>query len=291
MNNNTKVETAQKSQATNEKTSKVPTGKVTLMKETEARKKAREEQYRSFRINALRRRCKRMKFDDEKTEELVKKLIEQLNAPKEYNILIMLNPDDGPMMKEALAKANIHYKYHGDTFFSLDGNQDVLAKIREITPPKAKIYPYAKKMESVISKEDREKVKKPTNNTAEKKAAAKAATFKGRGSVRAIHRMQIGRLKDKVTKEIKPIRTHSSEKFKKNGKLLTRRKPSPRPNAGTNKTKVKIGKRAWIKASSTQAVLSLAERIAKQKAITIQLNAKKSYKGSEKASTNVKKAA
>ena len=49
MNNNTKVETAQKSQAANKKTSKVPTGKVTLMKETEARKKAREEQYRSFR--------------------------------------------------------------------------------------------------------------------------------------------------------------------------------------------------------------------------------------------------
>lgn len=291
MNNNTKVETAQKSQAANKNTSKVPTGKVTLMKETEARKKAREEQYRSFRINALRRRCKRMKFDDEKTEELVKKLIEQLNTPKEYNILIMLNPDDSSMMKEALAKANINYKYHGDTFFSLDGNQDVLAKIREIAPPKAKIYPYAKKMESVISKEDREKVKKPTNNTAEKKAAAKAAAFKGRGSVRAIHRMQAGRLKNKNTRELKPIRTHSSEKFKKNGKLLARRKPSPRPNAGTNKTKVKIGKRAWIKANSTQAVLSLAERIAKQKAITVQLNAKKSSKGSEKASTNVKKAA
>ena len=291
MNNNTKVETAQKSQAANKKTSKVPTGKVTLMKETEARKKAREEQYRSFRINALRRRCKRMKFDDEKTEELVKKLIEQLDAPKEYNILILLNPDDGPMMKEAMAKANINYKYHGDTFFSIDGNQDVLAKIREIAPPKAKIYPYAKKMESVISKEDREKVKKPTNNTAEKKAAAKAATFKGRGSVRAIHRMQAGRLKDKNTGEIKPIRTHSSEKFNKNGKLLTRRKPSPRPNSGTNKTKVKIGKRAWIKANSTQAVLSLAERIAKQKATTVQLNAKKGSKGPKKASTNVKKAA
>lgn len=173
MNNNTKVETAQKSQATNKKTSKVPTGKVTLMKETEARKKAREEQYRSFRINALRRRCKRMKFDDEKTEELVKKLIEQLDAPKEYNILILLNPDDGPMMKEALAKANIHYKYHGDTFFSIDGNQDVLAKIREIAPPKAKIYPYAKKMESVIPEEDKKKAKKPTNNTATAKTAAK----------------------------------------------------------------------------------------------------------------------
>ena len=102
MNNNTKVETAQKSQATNKKTSKVPTGKVTLTKETEARKKAREEQYRNFRINALRRRCKRMKFDDEKTEELVKKLIEQMNAPKEYNIIVMFNSSDYNMVKEAV---------------------------------------------------------------------------------------------------------------------------------------------------------------------------------------------
>lgn len=308
MNNNTKVETAQKSQAANKKTSKVPTGKVTLMKDTEARKKAREEQYRNFRINALRRRCERMKFDDEKTEELVKKLIEQMNAPKEYSILVMLdgckgkkipNPDGegelfksaGEQFKEDLEKKNIKYKYCGSTYFSLDGDQDVLTKIREIAPDGAKIYPYAKKMESVIPKEDREKVKKPTNNTAEKKAAAKAATFKGRGSARAIHRMQIGRLKDKITGEIKPIRTHGSEKFNKNGKLLARRKPSPRPNAGTNKTKVKIGKRAWIKANSTQAVLSLAERIAKQKATTVQFNAKKGSKGSKKASTNVKKAA
>ena len=182
MNNNTKVETAQKSQATNKKTSKVPTGKVTLTKETEARKKAREEQYRSFRINALRRRCKRMKFDDEKTEELVKKLIEQMNAPKEYNIIVMFNSSDYNMVKEAVENAKIKYNIlvSGNTkarvslaYMSLEGDQDVLAKLREIAPASAKIYPYAKKMEPVISKEDREKVKKPTNNTATAKAAAK----------------------------------------------------------------------------------------------------------------------
>jgi hypothetical protein len=182
MNNNTKVETAQKSQATNKKTSKVPTGKVTLMKETEARKKAREEQYRSFRINALRRRCKRMKFDDEKTEELVKKLIEQMNAPKEYNIIVMFNSSDYNMVKEAVENAKIKYNIlvSGNTkarvslaYMSLEGNQDVLAKLREIAPASAKIYPYAKKMESVIPKEDREKAKKPTNNTATAKTVAK----------------------------------------------------------------------------------------------------------------------
>ena len=161
MKNNTQVETAQKSQATNKNISKVPTGKVTLMKETEARKKAREEQYRNFRIAALKRRCKRIGYDEEKTNEFIEKLKKQLDAPKEYSILIMLDKKDGAMMKEALTKAKIHYKYHGDTYFSIDGNQDVLAKIREIAPPKAKIYPYAKKMEPIISKE--EVPKKPKN--------------------------------------------------------------------------------------------------------------------------------
>ena len=161
MNKNTQVETAKNGQATNKNTSNVPTGKAKSIKDAEARKKAREEQFRNFRINALRRRCARMKFTEEKTEELVKKLIEQLNAPKEYSILVMLDAKDGAMMKEALAKAKIQYKYHGDTYFSIDGNQDILAKIREIAPPKAKIYPYAKKMEPIISKE--EVPKKPKN--------------------------------------------------------------------------------------------------------------------------------
>ena len=80
MKNNKNVETAQKGQTTTKNTqpenvkndlkkiqehrdakkSKTPTGKVTLLKETEARKKARKEQYDNFRINALKRRCKRM---------------------------------------------------------------------------------------------------------------------------------------------------------------------------------------------------------------------------------------
>ena len=259
MNNNTKVETAQKSQATNKKTSKVPTGKVTLMKETEARKKAREEQYRNFRINALRRRCERMKFDDEKTEELVKKLIEQLNAPKEYNILIMLNPDDGPMMKEALAKADIHYKYHGDTFFSIDGDQDVLAKIREIAPPKAKIYPYAKKMESIIPKEDRKTPKKPTNNTAEKKAAAKSSKKISGGSYRYA-RKQKGRIK--TLADVRKASRYIKRNLKKDEKI------------------------------DVKKVFKIVEKRKKgAAATTVQLNAKKGSKGPKKASTNVKKAA
>ena len=214
MNKNTKVETAKNGQATNKiqpekvqndlkkiddirkNKSKVPTGKVTLIKETEARKKAREEQYKTFRVNALRRRCSRMGYTEEQTEEFVKKLIEQLKAPKEYSILVMLNPSDGTLFKEALANTKIQYKYHGDTFFSLDGDQNVLAKIREIAPPKAKIHPYAKKMESVIPKREPSE-KKPTNNTVEKKKASNTKRPVGKAvkSAKHFHHIQKGRYK------------------------------------------------------------------------------------------------
>lgn len=267
MNNNTKVETAQKSQATNKKTSKVPTGKVTLMKETEARKKAREEQYRSFRINALRRRCKRMKFDDEKTEELVKKLIEQMNAPKEYNIIVMFNSSDYNMVKEAVENAKIKYNIlvSGNTkarvslaYMSLEGNQDVLAKLREIAPASAKIYPYAKKMESLLPKAEPKK-KKPTNNTAEKKAAAKSSKKISGGSYRYA-RKQKGRIK--TLADVHKASRYIKRNLKKDEKIDVK----------------KVFK-------------VVEERKKSAAATTVQLNAKKGSKGPKKASTNVKKAA
>lgn len=196
MTKNTQVETAQKSQATNK--INTPTGKVKTLKSAEERRKTCEEQFRNFRINALKRRCARMKYTEEQTEEFIKKLIEQMDAPKEYSILIMLSAKDGSMMKEALAKAKINYKYHGDTYFSIDGNQEVLTKIREIAPPSAKIYPYAKKMESVLPKQEKEVIKKPTNNTPEKKTAAnpKRTMNKAVKSTRYFHRVQKGRYKN-----------------------------------------------------------------------------------------------
>lgn len=189
MNKNTQVETAQKSQATNKNT-----GKVKTLKNAQERKKACEEQFRNFRINALRRRCKRMNFSEEKIEELVKKLIEQMNAPKEYDILVMVNPKDMAMLLEAMAKVNIQYRYKGDTYVSIGGDQNVLAKIREIAPPGAKIFPYAKKMESVIPKQEPSE-KKPSNNTVAKKKAAnpKRPVGKSVKSTRHFHHMQKGR--------------------------------------------------------------------------------------------------
>ena len=210
MTKNTQVETTQMSQATNK--NNIPTGKVKTIENANARRKAREEQYRNFRINALRRRCKRMGMEDEKIEEYVKKLIEQLNAPKEYSILVMINIEDGPVMKEALANAGIKYKYHGDTYFSIDGNQNVLAKIREIAPKSAKIYPYAKKMESVLKDIERPpQEKKHTRNT----AAVKAATKKKRKEIN-LHRCKHKKGKGKaVAKQQRKISLSERKKLRK----------------------------------------------------------------------------
>lgn len=194
MKKNNTVDTAQKGQTANKiqpekvqnslkkiqeirnaKKDKTPTGKVITISDKKSKQKAREEQYRTFRINALKRRADRMCLSKEETEEAVKKLIEQMDAPKEYNILIMVAKPDAAMLKEALAKEGIKYAFCGDTFVSVNGNQDVLAKIREIAPPSAKIYPHAKKMESVLPKKEYTKAKKPSNNSKEKALAAKIA--------------------------------------------------------------------------------------------------------------------
>lgn len=191
MNKNTTVDTAKNGQTTTKNTTKVKT----LANATE-RRKAREEQFRNFRINALKRRCKRYGFDDEKTAAYVKELEKQLDAPKQYSILIMYAPDDAASLKEAVTEAKITYKMLCSTYAYIDGDQAVLAKIREIAPTSAKIYPYAKKMESVIPATEKEVIKKPSNNTAEKKTAAKAAN-KGHTpkTEKYFHRMQKGRYK------------------------------------------------------------------------------------------------
>lgn len=179
MSKNNTVDTAQKGQTATK--NNIPTGKVKTLADAAKRRKTREEQFRNFRINALRRRCKRMGFDEEKTEELVKKLIEQMNAPKEYNIIVMFDNSDYNMLKEAVENAKIKYNVliSGNTkarvslaYMSLEGDQNVLAKLREIAPPSAKIYPYAKKMESVLPKGKERKSEYVAKNT-DKSSTAK----------------------------------------------------------------------------------------------------------------------
>lgn len=175
MSKNNKVDTAHKGQT------------ATIID----KKTTGEEKYRNFRINALRRRCKRYGMNEEQIEGLVKKLVEQLDSPKQYRILVMYNRNDAKLFEEALKNAEITYLFHADEYIYVDGNQTILNKIREIAPSSAKIYPYVKKMESVIPEQVKIKEKKPTNNTKAKKVAAKAA----RKAIKMMH--DAGRKKGK----------------------------------------------------------------------------------------------
>lgn len=222
MKKNNTVDTAQKGQTTNK--DNTLTGKIKTLKSAEARRKAREEQHRNFRINALRRRCKRMHLSDEDTEKYVEKLIEQLNAPKEYHILILCKKDDTAMIKESLAKENIKYNYCSDIHFSINGDQNVLAKIREIVPQGAKIYPYAKKMESVLAGiKPVEKEEKSSNNTTEAKKNAKIAR-KELNKKRAMHKKTKGKSTAKAIKR----KTLLERKRQRRAKtvLMVNKKPS-----------------------------------------------------------------
>lgn len=270
MTKNTQVETAQKSQATNK--INTPTGKVKTLKSAEERRKTREEQFRNFRINALRRRCKRMGFDETKTEEYVKKLIEQLNTPKEYTILVQIYTEyprkklkDGEVFKpqievfiEDLTKAKIDYNFRGDNYVYLSGNQDILAKVREIAPTKAKIYPYAKKMESVLPKEKEHSGYIAKNND-------KSSTAKYR---------RLARKADKLRK--KQLDGMACNDQKLHAELQKQRRMS-------NRRKVKTAlKKLHIKLSGCKK---------KRSGIVVKLPAKNTSTGSKKASTNLKKAA
>lgn len=263
MAKNNTVDTAQKGQTTTDKT---PTGKVKTLKIAEERRKAREEQYRNFRINALRRRCKRYGFDEEKTEEYVKKLIEQLKAPNEYTIIVMVKHNDMKSMEQSILNAKLKWthrspineKKESDGYFAFAGNKELLDKIRGIAPPDAKIHHYAKKMESVIPKEEMEVIKKPSNNTAVKKAVAKVSKKIFRGNKGIKHR-QAGRT------SLADIR-RASRYVKKN---------------------LKKGEKIDVK----KVFKVVDERAKGGAATTVQLNAKKSSKDSKKASTNIKKAA
>ena len=182
---NFKVETAKDGQTTitkiEKKESNVPTGKIKTAEEREKRRKAREEQYKAFRVNALKRRAKRYGLTEEETEEKVKKLLEQLDTPNSYRVLLMFNPKDAKMLYAALdkeglvclMKAPVNAKEDQDSFCFVEADQETLKTIREIAPPGTKIHPYVKKKEPVLATNESKKVKKPTNNTPEAKKAAK----------------------------------------------------------------------------------------------------------------------
>ena len=126
-----------------------------------------------------------MKVSEEDQKKYVEKLIAQLDAPHMYAINVIFKTDqlyekkeDGKKRgkalssfgREALLNEKIPCKVVTDEFAYIVGDDKVLAKLREILPTYAKIYPHVMKAEPILP----QKIpapKKPSNNA---KAVRKA---------------------------------------------------------------------------------------------------------------------
>lgn len=172
---NFKVATTEDGKTTLTKIDKTPTGKVKTIKDKEAIKAAREEQYKNFRINALKRRAKRLGLNEEQTKVKVEELVKQLNSSNDYDILIMFNAGDFNMVKQALMNDDIAWKLLVSTYGFLIGDDELLADLRKILPPSAKIYPYVKRKPPILPVHQPSVCKAKTRTKAEKKAIAAAA--------------------------------------------------------------------------------------------------------------------
>lgn len=195
MNKNTQVATA--------KEGKTPTGKIKTLAARNARRAAAEQEYINFRVNALKRRCKRMGTSEEETKKLVEQLMTDIKAPKKYSIHILfrsgqeMKPSDkmkpiyeridGKTVKvgekkqrmtgtafstlatEAIKNSKIEYKILTPAWALIEGGKEVLDKLREILAGWATIHPYEIKPKPPKPKSE----KKPSNNTPEAKKAAK----------------------------------------------------------------------------------------------------------------------
>lgn len=172
---NFKVATDANGQTTMTKIDKTPTGKVKTIKDKEVIKKEREEQYKNFRIGALRRRAKRMGLSEDEIKIKVEELIKQIDAPNQYLVLVMFNPKDINLLKQALMNEGIVWKMMGSSYTYVEADSDTLATIREIAPPSAKIHPYVKKKPPILPVQESKVKAKQSRTKAQKKALAVAA--------------------------------------------------------------------------------------------------------------------
>lgn len=185
----------------------VPTGKIKTKEEQDKRRKAREEQYKNFRVNALKRRAKRMGLSDEDIEAKVKALLEQLDTPNSYNVLVLFNENEKSMFNESLKNEGLVCKIFGDSFCIMEADQETLTTIRGIAPPSAKIHPYVKKKPSVLQDVTPKKEKKPSNNN---KNVARTAKINRKASTKVK-----GHDKFVIHKKRYNVATLSKEKRKK----------------------------------------------------------------------------
>ena len=203
------VATTEDGKTTLTKIDKTPTGKVKTMKKKEELQKAREEQYKNFRINALKRRAKRMGLNDEQIAVKVKELEKQMASTNDYNILIMFNPNDFNIVKQALMNDNIAWKMLVSSYGFIEGDDELLADLRKLLPPSAKIYPYVKRKPPILPSQQPSGRGKKTRTKAEKKSLA-AAAKKARKAAKS--------LKTKEARRQQAILKHKEESNKKSRK-------------------------------------------------------------------------
>lgn len=249
------VATTEDGKTTLTKIDKTPTGKVKTMKKKEELQKAREEQYKNFRINALKRRAKRMGLTDEQTAVKVKELEKQMAASNDYNILIMFNPNDFNLVKQALMNDDIAWKLLVTSYGFIDGDDELLADLRKLLPPSAKIYPHVKRKPPILPSQQPSGRGKKTRTKAEKKSLA-AAAKKARKAAK--------HLKTKEARRQQAIAKHKEEKNKASRKAA--------------KAKMLFDKRCQ-KAQKAKG------------GTTVQMKAKKPSASPKKASTSLKQAA
>ena len=249
------VATTEDGKTTLTKIDKTPTGKVKTMKKKEELQKAREEQYKNFRINALKRRAKRMGLTDEQTAVKVKELEKQMASTNDYNILIMFNPNDFNLVKQALMNDNIAWKMLVSSYGFIEGDGELLADLRKLLPPSAKIYPHVKRKPPILPSQQPSGRGKKTRTKAEKKSLA-AAAKKARKHAK--------NLKTKEARRQQAIAKHKEEKNKASRKAA--------------KAKMLFDKRCQ-KAQKAKS------------STTIQMKAKKPSASPKKAPTSLKQAA
>lgn len=251
---NFKVATTEDGKTTLTKIDKTPTGKVKTLKDREKVKKEREEQYKNFRIGALKRRAKRAGFSEEETAKKIEELKNQLDTPNSYIVLVLFKSADKNLVVEALKNEGLTWKLMSNSHFYIEADQETLGTLRGIMPPSAKIYPHVKKKEPIIPLHDFEKSDGKTRINANGRRVS-------------------------IKKRTKSEKKALAKTAKKQRKINNIAKCADR-----NKNKGK----AWAKA---QKQIKLLKAKKKRKATTVHMKSKKRSTASKKASTSLKQAA
>lgn len=268
---NYKVATASDGKTTLVKIDKTPTGKVKTLKDKEKIQKAREEEFINRRVSALKRHAKRMGLSDEQIEEKVKELLNQLNTPNSYTVIVFFSAKDIDLVKQALLKEDLVWKVMSNSHLIMDADQETLATIREIMPPSAKIHPYVKKKPSVLPiAKSKAKAKRPGPKTIKKmRNLEKNGVYVAKNNDKSNTPKAI-----RNAKKAERYRMHHDHAFAAEVQKKER-----------NKKQRKIEK-------AYKLFQKRCQKASKKKAgTTVQLDPKKGSTAPKKASTNLKKAA